>query len=336
MPLTTFPDLLSFNQRNRTTTNIKTQLDRASQEAVTGIRSDLTAASNGRVGEVHLLRKALSDIDLSDRINTVTSTRIDLMAQGISGARTAMNGIDSRARVAFHSNSEAGMTSIVSEAETNLRSVFDSLSVKHGTRNLLSGNRTDTPPYAHSDVLLDDIKQIVATAGSPADIETALDTYFDDPAGGFNTRIYLGATDGAGIIRLGDSDEIHVDVRGNNDAIKKVLRGLSVMAASTSSAFPRESSEFSDIFLKSVSAAAEGTSALINLETDIGIFAETIDKIKTRNSQEKLSLSSAYQSIVGRDQFEAATELKKLEVQLESSYIITARLSSLSLVNFLR
>jgi len=39
---------------------------------------------------------------------------------------------------------------------------------------------------------------------------------------------------------------------------------------------------------------------------------------------------------VGRDQFEAAAELKQLEVALESSYIITSRLSDLSLSNYLR
>lgn len=38
----------------------------------------------------------------------------------------------------------------------------------------------------------------------------------------------------------------------------------------------------------------------------------------------------------GRDQFEAAGELKALEAQLQASYTITARLSDLTLTNFIR
>jgi len=40
--------------------------------------------------------------------------------------------------------------------------------------------------------------------------------------------------------------------------------------------------------------------------------------------------------MTSRDQYEAAAELKALEASLEASYMLTARLSQLSLMNFLR
>lgn len=336
MRMTGYSDLLGFTQRNRTTSRIKARIDIVAKEAVTGRRSDLTEATNGRVGSAHLMRKALNDLEQGTRINSLTTTRLELLNQGISGMRNAMNGIDTRALITLNSNGSTGVGGIAEEAEANLRSSMSALSVKHGSRNLLSGNATDAAPFAGPEALLDDIRNIMTTAGGPADIQAALDTYFNDPAGGFQTNIYTGGTDAAPPMRVGNGEKIDIDIRGDDNAIKDALRGLAVMATAQDSGFDIGTQEFSNIFQGGISSAASGTSALIELEGKLGVFSETLEKANTRNNFESASLTAAYQTITGRDQFEAAAELKQLEVQLESSYIITSRLSDLSLTNYLR
>ena len=336
MQLGGYPDLLSFTRRNRTTTDIKARLDIAAQEAVTGQRADLTKATNGRVGNAHLLNKALNDIEQSTRINSLSSTRIDLISQGISGARAALDGIDTKAIIALNTTSSPGIDTIADEADANLRSVLTALYVKHGTRSLFSGDAPDQAPYAGADALLDDIRNIVTTAGSPTDIETALNTYFDDPAGGFQTNIYTGGTGQSSPLHIGNGQTIDLDVRGDNDSIKDVLRGLAVLATAQDAGYATESAEFSDIYNSGITAISTGTTELITLEANLGIYSETLRKADDRNQFEAQSLTAAYQAITGRDQFEAVAELTQLEVQLEGSYIITARLSDLTLTNFLR
>jgi flagellar hook-associated protein 3 FlgL len=137
-------------------------------------------------------------------------------------------------------------------------------------------------------------------------------------------------------MHIGNGHKIDVDVRADSQTIKDVLRGLAVMATAQSSGNTIGTSEFADIFNSGITAATNGTSGLISLEGNLGIFSETLEKANARNQFEALSLSAAYQTLTGRDQFEAAAELKQLEVQLESSYIITARLSGLTLTNYLR
>jgi len=336
MNVTGYSDLLGFTQRNRTTARVKARLDVVAREAVTGQRADITEATNGRVGGAHLLRKALNDLEQGTRINALTTTRIDLLSQGISGVRNATNGIDTRALIALNSNGSTAIDTIAEEAEANLRSSISALSVKHGSRNLLSGNATDSAPYAGADALLEDVRNIITTAGGPADIRAALDTYFEDPAGGFQTNIYTGGTAAAPPSRLGNNEQIDIDIRGDDTAIKNALRGLAVLATAQDSSFDVGTEEFSEIFQDGISAAAISTGGLISLESNLGVVSETLAKANTRNNFESLSLTAAYQTITGRDQFEAAAELKQLEVQLESSYIITARLSDLSLTNYLR
>lgn len=331
-----YPDLLSFSRQNRTVSTIKARLDVVAQEAITGQQADLTAATNGRVGNAHLLNKALNDIEQSTRINSLSSSRLELASQGLSGARAAVDDIGTRAIVALNSLGETGVGAIAEEAEANLQSVISALSIRHGSRSLLSGNAPDQAPFANADVLLGDIRDIVTTAGSPANIEAALDTYFNDPAGGFQTKIYTGGTGHAPPLHIGNGETIDLGLRGDDVAIKDVLRGLAVLATAPDAGFAADTAEFSDIFNSAIRSTSNGTTGLITLETNLGIAAETLNKADERNQFETLTLSTAFQAITGRDQFEAAAELNQLEVQLEGSFILSSRLSELSLTNFLR
>ncbi|MEP6342123.1 MAG: hypothetical protein ABJ275_02325 [Maricaulaceae bacterium] len=336
MQLGGYPDLLSFTRQNRTTTDIKARLDVAAQEAVTGRQADITKATNGRVGNAHLLNKALNDIEQSSRINSLSTTRIDLLSQGISGARAALDGIDTRAVIALNTINSPAIDVIADEAESNLRSALTALNIKHGTRSLFSGDAADQAPFASADILLDDVRNIVTTAGSPADIEAALNTYFDDPTGGFQTKIYTGGTGQASPLHIGNGQTIDLDIRGDNDAIKDVLRGLAVLSTAQETGFAIDTAEFAEVFNSAITKTANGTSDLVTLEANLGTYAETLSKADERNQFEALSLTAAYQALTGRDQFEAAAELTQLEVQLEGSFILTSRLSDLTLTNFLR
>lgn len=336
MAIAGYPDLLSYRQQLRTNVAIKTRLDTVAEEAITGRTADITKATNGRVGGAYLMQKAINDIEQEDRVNAVTKVRLDLMTQGLSGARTAINGIDTRALLALNSGRETEITAIATEAEANLRSAMTSLNAKHGSRSLFSGNATDTDPYSSPDDLLDAVRNIMTTAGTAAEIETALDTYFNDPAGGFQTDIYTGGTSAGPPVRIGTDEKITIDVRGDDQAIKEVLRGLAVIATAQDSGAAIGTSDFTDTFTSGINVTARGTSNLITLESNMGIYGGAIEQANARNQAETLSLSSALQTITGRDQFEAAAELQQLQVQLESSYLLTSRLSRLSLSNFLR
>jgi len=165
MRLTGYADMLSYTQRNRTTTELKARMDIVATEAVTGLKANLTEATNGRVGEAHLLQKAINDIDKSSDLNDLSKTRIDLISAGISGAREAMDDIGSRGTIAIQTGSAIGINAISDEAEDSLKNVMSALSIKHGTRSLLSGDAASQPVYADPQVLLDDISAIMQTAG---------------------------------------------------------------------------------------------------------------------------------------------------------------------------
>jgi len=112
--------------------------------------------------------KALEDIQQSGRMGALAKTRLDMTSQAISGARNAMNGLSTSAVVALEGGGATGTT------------------------------------FAGADVLLDDIRNIMQTAGSADDIEAAIETYFESPTGGFQTRIYQGSDSDAPPINIGN------------------------------------------------------------------------------------------------------------------------------------
>ncbi len=334
MRLQGFPDLLGFTQRNRTIGGLKARLDIVSREAVTGVQADITKATNGLTGQAHIIFKALSDIDQGARLGAMSKTRLDMTTGAVSGARTAMNGIGTRAVVALENGGAAGTNILADEAEGNLRSVMGALNVQQGSRNLLSGAATDQLTFAAPDVLLDDIRNIMQTAGSADEIESAIETYFESPTGGFQTNIYKGSDRAAPPINIGDGQTLEMSLRGDDKAFRDSLRGLVTLA--TAADAPLDKDGFRQVFKAGADVAGNAESGLIETEGRLGILQESLGRAQERQQAEKASLTTAYQNLVGRDQYEAASELKQLEVALESSYIITSRISGLSLSNYLR
>jgi flagellar hook-associated protein 3 FlgL len=76
--------------------------------------------------------------------------------------------------------------------------------------------------------------------------------------------------------------------------------------------------------------------ARINLASRIGTVEAQIDSARSRNAAEGTALGIVRADIGSVDPYEAATRLEAARAQLESLYLVTARVSRLSLAEFLR
>ncbi|PHR57704.1 MAG: hypothetical protein COA43_11875 [Robiginitomaculum sp.] len=336
MLLSGFPDLLSFNRQTRQNSDIKARLEITSQEAVTGFRADPTAAMNGDIGGALLLQKALDDIEQDKRINTITSSRLGLMGSILTSARSAISDVGTQGLIAVATGNSFALDAAADTAEANLRNVFSLFNSAQGSRKLFAGEATDTLPLTSVDTLLTDIRAIISGSPTPASVESALETYFNDPSGGFATNIYQGGDKNAAPSILADGSRIEFTIRADNQAIKDTLRGLALLTLTRESGHDITSPEYEALYSQGTTLVEKGKSNMIKLESEIGISESLIEKIDTHQRSEKLVLSTAITGLIGRDQYEAATELQLLEAQLEASYLITSRLSNLSLLNFIR
>ena len=115
-----------------------------------------------------------------------------------------------------------------------------------------------------------------------------------------------------------------------------MISGLTVLALSQSSENLTLLEQNPAISSKAAARIENGMVGLINLRADLGLAQGRIDSQRILLDTEETILNTVFNQITARDGYEAATELRQLEASLETSYLITTRLSNLSLTKFLR
>lgn len=296
------------------------------EESVTGQYSDLTKHLGGRIGDAMIGQKALADIENQRSQLGIREARLDITQKSLSGIQTRISGLEVQMLSALSIGDIAGKDIAARDAKAALSDVFSALNVRHGERFLFSGDETATQPFSDTSQLLSDVRQIALTATDPADFDAQLDNYFQSPTGGWQTSIYRGA------MAASDADS----VLATDPALVEVISGLAVMAISGTPDGLTLLSQNPEIVRSGAERVGIGSTALVNLRADVGIVQERVAKEQQGLDTEETILNSVYNQMVGRDQYDAASELKQLEAGLESAYLLTSRLSNLNLLNFLR
>ncbi|MEE2690793.1 MAG: flagellin [Pseudomonadota bacterium] len=329
------PDILSHSRLARLVADMKSRADVARTEAVTGRYEDVTKANNGDIGGVHLLLKAVEDAKAYQSTLSLAETRA-----GQTQAAMASLTADTR-RLATDTLSFLGrgdyvaMTTSAADAKATLSTMFSALSVSVAGRALFSGDAVDRAPLADVEDLISDVQAILAAAPDAASAEAALDTYFNDPAGGFETSIYAGGAGNAPDVEIAPGVRIAASVKANAQPIKDMMRSLAVIA--NFDTLPGGSIAERDALVTSAAnLSIDAEDRLTDMRAAVGISEARISASKTRYEAEETVLTNVYNQKTANDPFEAAAALKALESQLEASYLMTARLSQLSLANFLR
>jgi flagellar hook-associated protein 3 FlgL len=119
-------------------------------------------------------------------------------------------------------------------------------------------------------------------------------------------------------------------------ALQELLKGMAMMALLSQGLMAGDAAE-----RFALTQAASGTMlaaqpAFFDLRAAVGIGEAQIDKADTRLTSERVSLQRALSDLIAVDPYEAAVRLEETQTRLESLFAITARLSRLSLADYLR
>jgi flagellar hook-associated protein 3 FlgL len=305
---------------------LRARISEVSQEAVTGRHADLAQHLSGEIGEAMTRAHALNSLTLEREQLNLRALRLDVSARSLSEVHAQTLGLDLRMAAALGTGDAAQQDLAARDAHAALKAVFTALNVRQGDRSLFAGDATATTPLANVDVFLADLGALAAAAASPAAFETARADYFAAPGGGWYQNVY-GGTPGAA-----DSDA----VTGADPALTELVAGLGVLALSgRSDGAPLFLAE-DEIVQAAAARLSQGRDALTRLRADRGIVqADVAGRLAALDGEETL-LTEALNTLTARDPYAAATELRLIETQLEASYLLTARLSGLSLLNYLR
>ncbi len=315
-------------------TRLKNEMLTLTEELSTGLVTDVGQHLRGDVGyyadvENNLRRLDGYDLAVTEATQFADATQnvLDRIAAKVTSTVESVLPV---AETAFQDLRDHAST----DARYNLEAVISALNGTSVGRSLFSGTATGTPPLISANDFIDTLKAALPPITDAATLAAEVSNWFSDPAG-FDATAYNGSTTDLAPALVGENESIPISARADSDEIKAVLEGLALTALVTDADYGFDIAEqtagFDEASVRLLSAQA----MLTGLQADIGSAQEQIEDVTTRNAAARLGYEAARTTLVGADAFETATRLDDVQIRLESLYAVTARMSSLSLLNYL-
>ena len=229
------------------------------------------------------------------------------------------------------------MRSAANDGAARFEVMVNALNTQAGGRSLFSGTSTDSAAVASADILLATLEnEIAISAPTTAQVVESIVADWFAPGGGFETTGYLGSPQSLGIVQVSNSTETGSPPRADDQRIRDMLKATAMAALVARGTLAIGTAQEAALLKRSGTEILQADRGLVELQAEIGVEEQKIERAGAENAAEEASLSYARNELLAVDPFESATELRDLESRLQALYAITSRLSRLSLAEYFR
>ncbi|PRY77623.1 flagellar hook-associated protein 3 FlgL [Yoonia maritima] len=334
MPISSVGDMAQQYNTMRNGSTIKLELSGLAESMSSGRVTDVVQHLGGETAQLSGINHTLSRLDAYITSGGEIENSLANM-QLVLGQIDTISQETSSQLLLINSNASEGQ---VTEASRTARSNFDTmvnlLNTRVGDRALFGGADVENTPLASADDMLGDIVTAIGGATSQAAISAAIDTWFDDPSGGFATMGYQGDTGAVVERRISGDTTISVDARADDIAIRSTLK-FAALAAIADEMPALDLGTRSGLLQEAGIGLFSASSELVNVQARVGSSEGTITRELTEMSAQSAVLQIAKNDLVSVDPFDTASRLQAVQLQLETHYAVTARMSQLSLLSYL-
>jgi len=335
MPITTIGDLSQHFRSLQQTGNVKSRLATLAQEMSTGQVSDIAKHLGGQTTEFTALNHEIALLETFDTANGETEQLLDAM-------QLALQRTESQRQLA--ANDFLGVTMEVPRAQADSTSArglvafedaITGLNASHAGRSLFAGTSVDQAPLADPDAMITSIAAAAAGATNAGAIIAAVDNWFDASGGGFETLGYQG--DQQYLSRkTGPNANTDISVTARDSEIRETLKGFAYAAMAHHMSGALGDRDVAELLISSGIKLQESAMGLSQVQGRLGAAQEKVSNAQSLNASQLSAFEIARSDLVVADPFETATKLQDVQTQLETHFAVTARLSQLNLVDFLR
>lgn len=336
MPVSTIGDLRQHILTSRNNTALKSELGTLVQELTSGKVSDLTSHLGSGQTNLAGVDRQLEMLGRFAQSNTETGQLLSAMQTalaGVDGHRATTSGalltIDA-------SSSMTQITNAGSIATYGFEASVQSLNMRFGDRAMFGGTDLDTNPLSDPADMLDALRLAVTGLTTAEDVGDAIDAWFDTPAGGFETTGYQGDALGQLSKPVDANQAVQIGVRADDQAIRDTLKALAKGALAGDATLALDSTNRQDLQRQGGVELLSAAVPLAGVQAQVGYVEGQVAEASVRITAQESSFGIARNDLVTADPFDTATRLQAVQLQLETHYTLTARLSRLSLTEYLR
>ena len=170
----------------------------------------------------------------------------------------------------------------------------------------------------------------------PVAISDALDAWFSsNAAGGFLDQAFRGNTEPTST-GVSPDTTIQRALNASASEFRTLLKGLAMAALAGEPAAALPHGAKSVLIRAAGRELSEASLGIVRARATLGMQQESIDQALARNAAEGSALSIARSDILAVDPYQTASELTQTEANLQNLYALTARMTKLSLTDYIR
>lgn len=331
-------DMAQTFQLRRHNVQLQRHLQQLSEELTTGVKADLAKAVSGDFKVLAGIDRTLQNLD---SYHTAT-TEAAHFAASLQASLAVTQDIATELAPGLVSVATSGdptlVDTLVNDARQKFHAAVSALNTQVGDRYLFAGAATDQKPITGSQDILDALSLAVAGQMTATGVQTAVAAWFDAPVGGggYLDTVYGGSANALAPFRLGEGNSAVLDVTAADAPLRGMLESLALGALLAEGVLAGDHTERAVLATTAGESLFAANGQMAALRARIGTVEAHIDAAATRNSAEKSALEIARTGIVAADPYETASALEAVQTQIETLYSLTARLSRLSLADYLR
>lgn len=237
-------------------------------------------------------------------------------------------------------NSRTIIQSRVNTASSALSVVVEQMNAEVAGQALFSGVATDRPPLIPADQIVTELSKITKDMTTAEAVSKAVVDWFDAEKGegGFLDFAYKGSLQENGKRLIDISKTRKTDLAGTaaDPAIRNILKGLAMTAILEKGTLSGAADEEVKLIRMSANILSDNNDFAVAEMAKLGLQQEQLKNSSAENDAELAGLEIALNEIVTVDWEQTSAELSETAFQLQTMFAVTARLSRLTLTEFLR
>ena len=328
-------DLSRFAQLRQSNALLKARLAQLSKEAASGLKSDVPAALGGNMGRLAHVQSRLALLESYDRNASLLQSEQDGLQVALSAVGDIVSARGAQMLTA-PTMSGSAVDALCGQAMQDFGTVVRMLNTQIGGRFVLSGTAVTTAPLSQPDDILDLARAQVSGLSDPAGISAAIDAWFaSDAPTGFAAQAFHGTSlpTSAGV---SPDTTITQDVNALDPAFRTTLKGLVLGALAGDPGLGLSSASKAALLGQAGQRLVQGSTLITQLQAELGMKQEIVQQAVSRNTAETSALSIARSDMLSADPYETASALAQTQTSLQNLYALTARLSQLSLTDYIK
>ena len=336
MTMISLGDLAQSFMLRRHNATTRQEITRLAEEVATGRTADVAARLSGAFSYLADIERNLGTL----QGYRTSASEAGTFAAGMQAALGRVQEIGSNLSTRLIESTSSGIAIVTAaaarDAVDSLDRIVSALNTQIGGRSLFAGNATASAPLVSAETLRAEMRAATAGQTTADGVQSALDAWFDDVSAGFQSLAYTGSSSGLAPFHLGPDETVDLDLTAASPAIRTILKQVGLATIAADEPIALSSGARTELMRRSAEGVFAVQSDLNGLRADLGYAEARIEDSKVRQEAEASSLEIARNTLLGVDPFDVATRLTDAQQRLESLYAVTARLSRLTLADFLR